>query len=70
MEYTAESADQLVMWGVARECPDCGDDQIFVPVDDDPSGRDTGAYCCATCGAAILVDLLAAPATAAASGAA
>jgi len=56
MMKTAElAADLLMLSGVVRDCPDCAAERIFVATDDGP---DPGvAYCCATCGAAILVDL-------------
>ncbi len=43
--------DLLLMNGIERVCLDCGDRRILVPVDDDPC-----AYCCTSCGAAMLVD--------------
>ncbi len=57
MTNTAElAADLLMMSGVVRDCPDCAAERIFVSTDDqlDPG---VGAYCCTTCGAAILMDL-------------
>jgi hypothetical protein len=49
-----EEPDVLLMLsGVSRPCPDCADDRVFVPADDDGSG---GAYCCTSCGAALLID--------------
>jgi hypothetical protein len=50
-----DAADLLMLTGVARPCPDCRADRIFVPIDDD-GDRDSGAYCCTTCGAATLID--------------
>lgn len=44
--------DLALMHGVARPCPDCGDERLFVPVADDL----TGDYACTWCGAALLID--------------
>lgn len=49
----ADPADLLMTTGVVRACPDCRIPQIFVPADD----VGACAYCCSTCGAAILIDL-------------
>ncbi len=72
MTKHAESAAELLMMsGVVRECPDCDVDQIFMPVDDAPEvphDISASAYCCMTCGAAILVDLLVEPAAAGVRG--
>jgi hypothetical protein len=65
------AADLLMMSGVVRECPDCAVDQIFVPVDDateSPHDLSASAYCCTTCGAAILVDVFLEPAVAGVRG--
>jgi hypothetical protein len=48
------AADLLMLRGVVRHCPDCRDDQMFVPVEDCDGGA--CEFCCTTCGAAILVD--------------
>ncbi|MDQ3307165.1 MAG: hypothetical protein M3499_02210 [Actinomycetota bacterium] len=50
-------ADLLLLESVVSGCADCGDERIFVPVDDNCGG---GAceFCCATCGAAVLIDPL------------
>jgi hypothetical protein len=50
-----DAADLLMLTGVARPCPDCHADRIFVPVDDD-CDRSACEYCCTTCGAAMLID--------------
>jgi hypothetical protein len=43
-----------MLTGIARDCPDCHDERIFVLVDDcDADGCD---YCCTVCGAAVLID--------------
>lgn len=72
MKKHAESAAELLMMsGVVRPCPDCDVEQIFVPVDDgSDSPHDLGAraYCCTSCGAAILVDLFVEPAAAGVRG--
>jgi uncharacterized protein (DUF983 family) len=50
----AEIADLLMLSGMVRLCPDCGDERIFVPIDT----PDDAAMCCTMCGAALLVDPL------------
>jgi uncharacterized protein (DUF983 family) len=45
-------ADLLMSSGVARTCPDCMDERIFVPVDESI----TDELCCTSCGAAVLLD--------------
>ncbi|MGH3471965.1 MAG: hypothetical protein ACRDPG_07960 [Nocardioidaceae bacterium] len=47
-------SDLLMVSGVALTCPDCGGERILVPAVDDTPG--SAAYCCTTCGAALLVD--------------
>jgi hypothetical protein len=49
-----DSADILMLHGVARDCPDCAGERIFVPVDD--TGDETSELCCTDCGAALLAD--------------
>jgi hypothetical protein len=49
-----DPAEVLMLSGVARFCPDCLDHSVFVPVDD--CDRDRCEYCCAACGAAIVID--------------
>jgi hypothetical protein len=46
----ADIADLLMLSGVARTCPDCHDERIFVPIDA------AGEFCCTICGAALLID--------------
>ncbi|MGH3504346.1 MAG: hypothetical protein ACRDQA_26120 [Nocardioidaceae bacterium] len=50
------TADLLMLQGMTRVCPDCGDERIFIPVDDAPGEADHGAFCCTSCGAAVLLD--------------
>ncbi len=50
-----DAADLLMLTGVARPCPDCNADRIFVPVDED-ADRTAAEYCCTACGAAMLID--------------
>ena len=50
----AEIADLLMLSGVVRSCADCGDERLFVPIE----STDDDAYCCTSCGAAVLVDPL------------
>jgi hypothetical protein len=49
-----ENVDMLLMRGVARPCPDCSEERLFVPADPDQS--DGGEFCCTWCGAALLID--------------
>ena len=49
-----DSADLLMLHGVARDCPDCGGERVFVPVDE--SGAEASELCCTDCGAALLAD--------------
>ncbi len=51
---TDNRADTLMLTAVARECPDCSDERIFVPVDD--CGQEACEFCCTACGAALLID--------------
>lgn len=48
-----DSADILMLHGVARTCPDCNGERIFVPVDE---GAESSDLCCTECGAAVLAD--------------
>ena len=53
MSERAEKMSQLLMLsGVAATCADCGDERLFVPVDDDAP---VGEYCCTTCDAAVFL---------------
>lgn len=40
--------------GVARFCPDCLGQSLFLPVDDCEGDR--CEFCCTSCGAAIVID--------------
>jgi hypothetical protein len=53
-------ADELLMLAaVTATCRDCGDERIFLPVED---GSADGEFCCTSCDAAVFL-LLAAPVT-------
>lgn len=59
-----DGAALMMISGVALDCPDCAMVTIFVPVDEECTDR--CAFCCTSCGAAMLVDpLLELPETAA-----
>jgi hypothetical protein len=47
-------ADVLMLSAVARFCPDCRAQTVFLPVDD--CDGDRCEFCCTSCGAAIVVD--------------
>jgi hypothetical protein len=46
--------DILLLKGVARPCPDCAEERLFVPADVDRP--DVAEYCCTWCGAGLLID--------------
>ena len=46
--------DMLLLKGVARPCPDCAEERLFVPADLDRP--DIAEYCCTWCGAGLLID--------------
>jgi hypothetical protein len=48
-------ADLLMLRGVAVLCADCGDERVFVPVDEDASGVLSMEYCCTSCDAAVFL---------------
>jgi hypothetical protein len=50
----SDPADVLMLSAVARFCPDCRGQSLFLPVDDCESDR--CEFCCASCGAAIVID--------------
>jgi hypothetical protein len=56
MDQRAE--ELLMLTAVTATCRDCGDERIFLPVEDGPPG---GEFCCTSCDAAVFL-LLAAPA--------
>jgi hypothetical protein len=49
------SADLLMLRGVAAPCADCGDERVFVPVDEDATGALSMEYCCTSCDAAVFL---------------
>ncbi|MGH8967761.1 MAG: hypothetical protein ACRDXB_20900 [Actinomycetes bacterium] len=46
-------SDILMLSGIAQVCPDCGDEAIFVPVDEETP--DHGEFCCTSCDAALVL---------------
>jgi hypothetical protein len=50
----SDAAEILMLSGVARFCPDCLDESLFLPVDE--CEGDHCEFCCTSCGAAILID--------------
>ena len=52
----SDPADLIMLTGLVRPCPDCGDARIFVSTDE--CGDDRCEFCCSTCGAAVLIDPL------------
>ena len=48
-------ANLLMLRGVAVVCADCGDERVFVPVDEDASGALSMEYCCTSCDAAVFL---------------
>jgi hypothetical protein len=50
----SDPADVLMLSAVARFCPDCRHQSLFVPVDD--CDGDRCEFCCTSCGAAIMID--------------
>ncbi len=50
-----------MLGGTVAACADCGDERLFVPVDEPDAA---GEFCCTTCDAAVLLlALLEAPST-------
>jgi hypothetical protein len=49
-----DRVDMLLLKGVARPCPDCAEERLFVPADLDRAEQ--GEYCCTWCGAGLLID--------------
>ena len=54
MSVMDDSVDMLLLKGVARPCPDCAEERLFVPADLDRP--DIAEYCCTWCGAGLLID--------------
>ena len=52
----SDPADLIMLTGLVRPCPDCGDARIFVSTDE--CGDDRCEFCCTSCGAAVLIDPL------------
>ncbi len=53
-----ESSETLMLNGVTALCPDCGDNRLFVPVEDG-CAFDGCEFCCTSCDAAVfLLDVL------------
>jgi hypothetical protein len=50
----SDPAEVLMLTGVARACPDCRGERIFVPAE--ACDGDTCEYCCTSCGAAVMID--------------
>jgi hypothetical protein len=49
--------DLLMRWGTQGYCPDCADDRILLPADEDGF-----EFCCTDCDAAVLlIDVVLAP---------
>lgn len=49
--------DLAILHGVARPCPDCAEERLFVPVTTGDQLLDRFAdYSCTWCGAALLID--------------
>jgi hypothetical protein len=60
MDNTAmdNSSEKLMLGGVVALCAECGDDGLFVPVDEDCGGAVAGdgcEYCCTRCDAAVFL---------------
>ena len=49
---TSRQSDLLMLSGVTAPCADCGDETVFVPVDDSPV---PGGFCCTSCDAAVFL---------------
>jgi uncharacterized protein (DUF983 family) len=46
------SVDMAILHGVARPCPDCAEERLFVPTLQD----EVGDFSCTWCGAALFID--------------
>jgi len=42
--------EMLMLRGIAGRCPDCGDERILLPIDDDDF-----EFCCTDCNAAVML---------------
>lgn len=49
-------ADNLMLTGVVRPCPDCADERIFVAPDTLHEASAGADFACTDCGAALLID--------------
>jgi len=49
-----ERVELLLLEGVARPCPDCAEERLFVPAEADRPH--IAEYCCTWCGAGLLID--------------
>ena len=47
-------AERLLLEGLARPCPDCGEERLFVSADHERG--ELTEYCCTWCGAALIID--------------
>ena len=52
----SDCADNLMLTGVVRPCPDCADDRIFVAPDPCEAAGVGIDFACTDCGAALLID--------------
>ncbi|HET7387538.1 MAG TPA: hypothetical protein VFJ19_12830 [Nocardioidaceae bacterium] len=48
-------SDLLMLSGRMAECPDCGEQRLFLPVD----RPDSGEFCCTGCDAAVYMSVMA-----------
>ena len=49
-----DRSELLMVKGIVRNCADCSDERIFMPVDE--CDGDACEFCCTSCGAAIMID--------------
>jgi hypothetical protein len=47
----SDPSNLLMLSGVAATCADCGDERVFVPVDNAGAGE----FCCTSCDAAVFL---------------
>jgi hypothetical protein len=50
--HVSRESDLLMRTGVTATCADCGDQRIFVPVEE---GSTPGEFCCTGCDAAVFL---------------